>query len=93
MQAAFRAGVARLRLDDANSVAMLASDECNLPQIDRALDHLGQASPRLKALVLDACAHAVASDGVLQSREAELLRAIADALDCPVPPFIELAPT
>src|SRR6266480_2791611 len=89
-QTAFRAGVARLGLDS-NSVVMLAGDECNLPQIDSALDHLGQASPRLKALVLDACAHTVASDGVLEAREAELLRAIADTLDCPVPPFIESA--
>ena len=43
--------------------------------------------------MLNACAHAVASDGVLQSREAELLRAIADTLDCPLPPFLETAPS
>ena len=86
-QTAFRAGATRLGLDP-NRVGMLSGDECNLPQIDRALDHLGQASPRLKALVLDACAHTVASDGTLEAREAELLRAIADTLDCPVPPFI-----
>ena len=89
-QTAFRAGATRLGLDP-NRVGMLSGDECNLPQIDRALDHLGQASPRLKALVLDACAHTVASDGTLEAREAELLRAIADTLDCPVPPFIESA--
>ena len=62
-------------------------------RIDAALEHLAQASPQLKKLVLNACAHAVASDGVLQSREAELLRAIADTLDCPLPPFLEAAPT
>ena len=65
--------------------------ECNLPRIDAALEHLALASPQLKKLVLNACAHAVASDGVLQSREAELLRAIADTLDCPLPPFLETA--
>jgi uncharacterized tellurite resistance protein B-like protein len=31
----------------------------------------------------------VAADGVIQEGEAELLRAIADALDCPVPPFVQ----
>jgi len=31
----------------------------------------------------------VAADGVIQQGEAELLRAIADALDCPVPPFVQ----
>jgi hypothetical protein len=32
--------------------------------------------------------HAAAADGVIQEMEAELLRAIADTLDCPIPPFI-----
>ncbi len=90
-RSAFQAGVARLGLDP-NSVVMLVGDDCNLPQIDRALEHLGQAAPPLKMRVLDACAHSVASDGVLRAREAELLRAIADTLDCPIPPFIELTP-
>jgi hypothetical protein len=26
---------------------------------------------------------------LIQEREAELLRAIADTLDCPIPPFVE----
>jgi hypothetical protein len=29
-----------------------------------------------------------AADGVIQESEAELLRAIADTLDCPIPPFL-----
>src|SRR5437588_302383 len=37
-QAAFQAGVARLGLDDANSVVMLSGEECRLTQIDQALD-------------------------------------------------------
>ena len=88
VRTAFRSGVARLGLDS-DSVILLAGEDCNLSRIDTALDHLAEASPQIRALVLDACAHTVASDGVLQAREAELLRAIADTLDCPVPPFIE----
>ncbi|HVR35676.1 MAG TPA: hypothetical protein VMS21_07470 [Methylomirabilota bacterium] len=38
--------------------------------------------------MLNACAHAAAADGVLHPREAELLRAIADTLDCPLPPLL-----
>jgi hypothetical protein len=34
-------------------------------------------------------AETVAYDGKIQPREAELLRAIADALDCPIPPFLQ----
>ena len=32
------------------------------------------------------------ADGVIQEMEAELLRAIADTLDCPIPPFIPANP-
>jgi hypothetical protein len=39
--------------------------------------------------VLLACAQTVVADGQVLYREAELLRAIADTLDCPVPPFVE----
>ncbi len=90
-RAAFRTGMARLGLD-AESMAMLTVKECVLTQIDTALDHLAEASPQLRVRVLDACAQTVASDGILQTREAELLRAIADTLDCPIPPFIDLTP-
>ncbi len=39
--------------------------------------------------ILLACGKAVVADGQVTEREAELLRAIADSLDCPVPPFVE----
>jgi hypothetical protein len=52
------------------------------------LDRLGQAVPQIKKNVLEACARVVAADGIIQETEAELLRAIGDALDCPLPPFV-----
>jgi len=91
-EGAFQTGANQLGLGQA-SISRLDAAGCNLSRIDAALEHLAQASPQLKNLVLNACAHAVASDGVLQSREAELLRAIADTLDCPLPPFLETAPS
>lgn len=66
--------------------ALLTADACGLDAIDGALDVLGKAAPLLKRQILDACARGVAADQVLHPEEAELLRAIADALDCPVPP-------
>jgi uncharacterized tellurite resistance protein B-like protein len=56
--------------------------------VDAALNRLCQAVPQIKKNVLNACAQTVAADGVIQEMEAELLRAIADTLDCPIPPFI-----
>jgi len=38
--------------------------------------------------VLQACVTSVVHDGQVVIEEAELLRAIADALACPIPPFL-----
>jgi uncharacterized tellurite resistance protein B-like protein len=67
---------------------LLPESECELAQVDDALNRLCQAVPQIKKNVLNACAQTVAADGVIQEMEAELLRAIADTLDCPLPPFI-----
>jgi len=50
------------------------------------LDRLVEASPGCKRKILTAYAHAAASDGQLMPAEAELLRAVADTMDCPMPP-------
>ncbi|MBI1175984.1 M48 family metalloprotease [bacterium] len=64
--------------------------ESGLRQVDEALNKLAHTVPIIKKRFLQAAAHAVASDGELAPREAEMLRAIADAVDCPIPPFIDL---
>jgi uncharacterized tellurite resistance protein B-like protein len=76
------------RLGAGASIQLLDLKDCNLPQIDAALNRLAQAAPQIKKTVLDACAHAAAADGKLHVQEGELLRAIADTLDCPMPPFV-----
>ncbi|MDP2146348.1 MAG: hypothetical protein Q8J91_06640 [Pseudomonas sp.] len=40
--------------------------------------------------MVDAGAHAIAADGTVNAREAELLRLAADALGVPLPPFASL---
>jgi Zn-dependent protease with chaperone function len=88
-QAAFRAGAESLGAECAGAT-LLDFAACNLSDVDRALDKLRLASPPLKRRVIQACAQAIAADGFIQEKEAELLRAIADALDCPLPPFVPL---
>jgi hypothetical protein len=70
-------------------IPWLPPSHCDLAQLEAALARLSQAVPQIKKNVLNACAQTVAADGVIQEREAELLRAIADSLDCPVPPFVQ----
>jgi Zn-dependent protease with chaperone function len=83
---AFNLGAAQLGLPDGTIQPDPSSYDLN--KIDAALNHLNQAAPQIKKAVLNACATTVAADGVIQENEAELLRAIADTLDCPIPPFV-----
>jgi len=89
---AFQQGAQPLSYAAQVGLRLLPAAECELAQVDAALSRLCQAAPQIKKNVLNACAQTVAADGVIQEMEAELLRAIADTLDCPIPPFIPTQP-
>ncbi|MEW4569602.1 M48 family metallopeptidase [Tautonia sp. JC769] len=82
---AFESGVQALGWDSAR-VDPVA--ESGLEAVSKALDVLLEASAPLKRDVLRACASAVGSDGQITVEEGELLRAIADSLDSPMPPIL-----
>lgn len=85
---AFKLGWQQLRVQSVQPT-FLPQEESDLEKVDAALTRLAQAVPEIKRRVLTACAFTVSADGMINEPEAELLRAIADTLDCPVPPFIE----
>ncbi len=87
IETAFRQGAAKLNAPGANLATIV---NCALSKVDVVLDRLNQATPQIKKLVLEACAETVAADGVIQESEAELLRAIAETLDCAIPPLLSL---
>lgn len=64
---------------------------CGIYDIGNSLNQLEKAAPKLKQAIVDACAHTVMVDNTVTIQEAELLRAIVIALDCPLPPFLEKA--
>lgn len=80
-------GVRALGLPSDN-VHLAPVEECSMVAIDRILDRLALATPPVKKRILDACATCIAADGLVTIAEAELLRAIADSLDCPMPPLL-----
>ena len=84
---AFEQGAPYLRAPDGDW-GLLPREQCGVTQIDAALDRLAQAVPIIKKNLIEACIHTVGADGVIQESEAELLRAINDTLDCPMPPFV-----
>jgi len=85
---AFRHGAQTLQLKEA-AASILPPSECTLAAIDLALERYDAASPALKRGLMLACAATVMADDKVTDREAELIRAIGDALDCPVPPFVQ----
>jgi len=85
---AFLLGVQTLQLKQ-TAEAILPSGQCNLDAVDRALGRYDAATPALKRALMLACAATVMADDRVADREAELIRAIGDALDCPVPPFVQ----
>ncbi len=60
---------------------------CKLGRLDSALKRLELAAPDVKKRLLTAAVHCVLADGRLAIVEIELLRAVADALDSPMPPL------
>ncbi|HSY74390.1 MAG TPA: hypothetical protein VK810_02880, partial [Dongiaceae bacterium] len=87
-QAAFDAGAPYLRSSDDSELQLQQLENCGINQIDAALNRLAQAAPQIKKNLLDACVHVVGADGSVAEMQAELLRAISDTLDCPMPPFL-----
>jgi len=81
---AFAAGAAQLNLI-ASGLHFIP--EAGYDALDVALDKLATASPPIKQRTLAAAAVVVTADGRLLVAEAELLRAVAAALDCPMPPL------
>jgi Zn-dependent protease with chaperone function len=85
---AFQVAIERLLGQGAN-VKPLQREQCNLKVVDEALDQLAGAPMDIKKRLLEACATCIAADGRISVEEGELLRVIADALDCPMPPLVE----
>ena len=87
IQKAFVAGAPFLRAPVGVPLELLPCESCGVDRIDAALNRLALALPIIKKNLLEACARVVGADGVILESEAELLRAIADTLDCPIPPL------
>jgi hypothetical protein len=82
---AFECGASELGVP---GLRLLPADACGLAALDEALSVLCEAAPRQKGRLLHAAARSVAADREVTVMEAELLRATADSLGCPMPPLL-----
>ncbi|MGB8701247.1 MAG: M48 family metalloprotease, partial [Thermosynechococcaceae cyanobacterium] len=84
---AFRCGAFKLPTAAQETVPEQGPD-WTLDTVRQSLDRLRQADAQAKQALVNACAHTVLLDPDVTIQEAELLRAIAIVLDCPIPPFL-----
>lgn len=81
---AFEAGLAVL---GESPVPLPTASDITLQRLDKALAIAQHTAPLKQPILLKALATTLAHDGLVNAVEAELLRAIADCLDCPMPPI------
>ena len=81
---AFAYGAAHLKMIEV-PLALLPNGIAALELLDNALDRLAAASLPIKKRTLIAAAHVIGHDGTITPEEDELFRAIAAALDVPLP--------
>lgn len=82
---AFQLAANSLRLA---SMEIIPKHEIKIPQLDESLTRLNQVKALQKPQLLKAMSLCVLHDGEVSIAEAELFRAIADGLDCPMPPLL-----
>ena len=84
--AAFAAGKRMLGIELA---APLPISDLSAGRIDQALDELRLLAPLERPRIVRACLDSAQADGRINIAEAELVRAVAAALDCPLPPMLD----
>jgi len=69
-------------------LALLPREQIDLAGLDTAVKQLALLKPLLKPRLLKACLAVITQDRNYSSDEMELMRAIGDVLDCPLPPYL-----
>jgi Zn-dependent protease with chaperone function len=84
-QQTFSAGAAAVQ-HQTGTLSLQPRDSLPVARIDAALGGLRTAAPAARRAFMDACVLVIAEDGRVHPQEAEMLRAVAEAVDCPMPP-------
>jgi Zn-dependent protease with chaperone function len=87
-QAADQAFAHGARILELGWTAPLPAEALTSAGISASFERLRHLAPLAKPALLRACMEAAMADGSLRLPEAELLRAVAATLDCPVPPVL-----
>ncbi len=85
---AFTAGVERIPELASKKPDFSYEENIAFLKVSSALKQLIYASFKIKQSVIDACAHCAFADKTITASEAELLRVVSLAMNCPLPPFV-----
>ncbi|WP_444915739.1 M48 family metallopeptidase [Microbulbifer sp. TRSA007] len=83
---AYEKGLSALRLE---ITPLPGIADITLPRLDKAIAIASLIPPLEKPDLLKAIVITLNHNGVIKAEEIELLRAVADSLDCPMPPIID----
>ncbi|RMD85131.1 MAG: hypothetical protein D6808_05850 [Candidatus Dadabacteria bacterium] len=85
-EAAFLKGAKEIGLEV--DIVRLKKGQYTVEQLDIVLSELEYSLPDVKEKIVRACTAVIAYDGKVTQKEAELLRAVCESLNCPIPPFL-----
>ncbi|MBL6692067.1 MAG: M48 family metallopeptidase [Pseudomonadales bacterium] len=86
-ESAFDAGREALELP----IELRGKKELGFKSMNQAIDDLAGLHPLRKPKLIKACIATVSADNVISTIELELLRTVADCLECPMPPMGNVA--
>jgi len=82
---AWQEGVDTLQKAAPDNMKHLSEDEYTLHDLDSALDELALSANPVKRYIIRSMIHCMLSDDKISIDELELLRAMSEAIDCPIP--------
>lgn len=89
-QQAFSRGLIVLQ-EEKTEFAFLPAAESGIACLERSFAALETTSPLIKRRILGACLECLRHDGKVTVAELELFRAVADAIGCPLPPWLDMS--
>lgn len=84
-ESAWQAGLKPIEKVMPDNVRFLPVDQCGLDVLDKAIDEFAASANPVKKYILSAMIHCVVADKKITTGEKELLRAVSESIDCPIP--------
>lgn len=83
--AAWNAGIETMKTAAPENISRLSADEYTIEDLDSAVDEMNMSANPVKRYLMRSMIYCVLSDDKLSIEELELLRAVSEAIGCPIP--------